>query len=176
MRSLRLILAGAAISAFLGAVPMAVAAQTDEGSATWVTGTTSTAEFRPPESVTEGPPTLIRGIGFTRTVDWSDPRLPTAMTTIVNVDEHPLGSGMAATWAQAHRLDGPDGAWVGVDRGAVFPDGEVGLLFLTGEGAYEGLGAVLRGSPAGDEVMYEGYIYDTGLPPVADPIEPPSAE
>ena len=176
MRTLRLAFAGTVISILLGAAPVAVVAQEPEETATWVTGTSTIGEMREPETFIEGPPILVRGMSFTSTVDWSDPRLPAAMTTIANIDEHPReGFTTAATWAQAHRLDGPDGAWVGVGRGAVFPDGEVGLLFLTGEGAYEGLGAVLRVIPTDDgEVGYEGYLYDTGLPPVPDPIEPPA--
>ncbi len=179
MRTLRLSLAGTMILALLGglgAAPVAVTAQADESTATWVTGTSSTGEMSPPESVTEGPPNLVRGMGFTSTVEWSDPRLPAAMTTIVNIDEHPReGLTSAATWAQVHRLDGPNGAWVGTGRGAVFPEGEVGLIFLTGEGAYEDLGAVLRVVPTEDgEVRYEGFLYDTGLPPLPDPIEPPT--
>jgi hypothetical protein len=156
----------------LGAAPVAVVAQPDELTATWVTGTSSTMARRGPESMTEY---SVRGLGTTSTVDWSDPRLPATMTTITNSDEHLLESGNAATWAQAYRLDGPDGVWVGTGRAVSFPDGAVWLLFLTGEGAYEGLGAALRVSPTGDgEFTYEGYIYDTGLPPVPDP--EPAAE
>ena len=59
--------------------------------ATYVTGTTSVEEYGPPESLTVGPPTQLRGIRLTRTVDWSDPRLPTVMTTVINVDEHLVG-------------------------------------------------------------------------------------
>ena len=177
MRALRLSLAGAFVLAMLGglgAVPAAVVAQEPEETATWVTGTSTMGELREPETFIEGE--LVRGMGFTSTVEWSDPRLPAAMATIANMDEHPReGFTTAATWAQAHRLDGPDGAWVGVGYGAVFPDGEVGLLLLTGEGAYEDLGAVLRVIPTDDgEVSYEGYLYDTGLPPVPDPIESPA--
>jgi hypothetical protein len=177
MRTMRLSLVGTVILALLyglGAAPLVVMAQVDELTATWVTGTSSPGEMLPPESMIEGPPNLVRGMGLTSTVDWSDPRLPAAMTTMVNIDEHPLEFGNAATWAQAHRLDGPDGAWVGVGYGAVFPEGEVGLILLTGEGAYEGLGAVLKVIPPDDgEVIYEGYLYDTGLPPLPAPIEPP---
>ena len=174
MRTLRLAFAGTVISILLGAAPVAVVAREPEETATWVTGTRTIGEMREPESFIEGE--LVRGMGFTSTVEWSDPRLPAAMTTIANIDEHPReGFTTATTWAQAARLDGPDGAWVGIGHGAVFPDGEVGLLFLTGEGAYEDLGAVLRVIPTDDgEVSYEGYLYDTGLPSVPDPIEPPA--
>ena len=177
MRTLRLFLAGTVILALLsglGAAPVAVMAQADESTATWVTGTSTIGEMREPETFIDGE--LVRGMGFTSTVEWSDPRLPAAMTTIANIDEHPReGFTTATTRAQAARLDGPNGSWVGIGRGAVFPDGEVELLFLTGEGAYEGLGAVLRAIPNDDgDVSYEGYLYDTGLPPVPDPIEPPA--
>ena len=174
MRTLRLAFAGTVTSILLGAAPVAVVAQEPEETATWITGTSTIGEMREPETFIEGE--FVRGMGFTSTVEWSDPRLPAAMTTIANIDEHPReGFTTATTWAQAARLDGPNGAWVGVGRGAVFPDGEVELLFLTGEGAYEGLGAVLRAIPNDDgELSYEGYLYDTGLPPVPDSIEPPA--
>ena len=81
--------------------------------------------------------------------------------------------GYVPTWNATHRLDGPEGAWSGTERGLFLPDGErVGLLVLTGEGANEGLSAVLvtsMGSSWRD--MFEGYIYEGGLPPMPEAAE-----
>jgi len=90
MRTLRLSLVGTIIVVLLGglgAAPAALMSQADESTATWVTGTSTIGEMREPETFIEGE--LVRGMGFTSTVEWSDPRLPAAMTTIANIDEHP---------------------------------------------------------------------------------------
>ncbi len=66
------------------------------------------------------------------------------------------------------------------ERGFMEADGSFALLVLTGEGVYEGLSTMLvevvPEAPEGDdEIIWEGYIFEGGLPPMPNPVEP-SAE
>ena len=110
------------------------------------------------------------GMRVERQIEWSDPRLPSTMTTVMNFDSYPN----AMTWAQTHRLDGPDGAWTATERGFMdFSAGSSGLMVWTGEGAYEGLSALLVGVVTDTgETLYEGFLFEGGLPPMPDPVEP----
>jgi hypothetical protein len=178
MRTLRLSLAGAVILALLGGLSVAVVAQADEEqapTATYVTGGEVSGS-------TSGP-------YVAKEMDWSDPRLPSRMREDFNIDEHvaihPDGLAMAGQMARTYRLDGPEGAWAGTGRVLGWmtqPISEdehsetwVELLTLTGEGAYEGLSATLvRVIYEGDISPYEGFIFEGGLPPMPDPVEPTS--
>jgi hypothetical protein len=106
-----------------------------------------------------------------REVEWSDPRLPSTMVTVMNMDEHLADTDYALTWARVHRLDGPDGSWLATERGIMDRAGGDGLLVWTGEGAYAGLSAVLVGKetdmPGG--TVYAGYIFEGDLPPFPEP-------
>lgn len=48
------------------------------------------------------------GIRAELEVEWSDPRLPSPMIYIANVDTHIVPPDEVQTWAQRLRLDGPD--------------------------------------------------------------------
>jgi hypothetical protein len=154
MRTLRLSLVGVVTLALLGGLGGAAMAQEEEQTATHVTGRVVSGE-------------------------WSDPRLPPMMTGRMNLDAHWRETDAILPWASTHRLDGPDGAWTVTERGFMEADGAFALLVLTGEGAYEGLSAmlvevVLEAYTGDDETILEGYIFEGGLPPLPDPIAPPA--
>ena len=117
-------------------------------------------------------------------VEWSDPRLPTDLwlalgyTLISSGEDEPDGA-MNTAWLSL--LEDEEGRWRGTGRsiqgGA---DEKYSLHALTGEGAYEGLSALLRGMPPDDmeagllhahapwDMAYEGYIYEAELSPLPD--------
>jgi hypothetical protein len=119
-------------------------------------------------------------------MEWSDPRLPTRMLIRHNggggYATHPAGEAMAMQMSTAVLLDGPEGDWVGSGWVLAWMWGSemeqqedwVEVLALEGDGAYEGLSATLRSTGHGGVPgPYEGFIFEGGLPPDPDPIEPP---
>ena len=129
-----------------------------------------------------------RGVRTERTVEWSDPRLPSRLLMDANANwyAHPDFEAVGA-FAVAVRLVGEDGDWYGTEYALMAPESAMGLYVLTGSGAYEGLWAMLEGSlivdADGDPVvdadnrvmsMYDGYIFESEMPPMPDPIEPPA--
>ena len=180
MRTLRLYLVGTVMGALLCGLGVAVVAQDEEQTATHVTGRVVSGEWSDAASATsEGRIQHMHGMEAVRQVEWSDPRLPPTMTGRMNLDAHWRESDAIMPWASTHRLDGADGAWTVTERGFMETDGSFALLVLTGEGAYEGLSAmlvevVLEAYEGDDETIWEGYIFEGGLPPMPDPIEPPS--
>ena len=188
MRTLRLSLAGTVILALLGGLSGAVVAQEEEQTATHVTGKVISGEWDFPtssRSTVEGSIQHVLVMQAVRQFEWSDPRLPPMMTSRMATDAHWYESdanpSAAVPWASTHRLDGPDGAWTATERGFMETDGfeSFVLLVLTGEGAYEGLGAMLvegvSEAPDGDDdTIWEGYIFEGELPSMPDPIEPPA--
>jgi hypothetical protein len=106
------------------------------------------------------------------TNEWSDPRLPPESAMVENYDIYQTDDGTQVVGLSAVRLDGPDGSWTGTATSLYsLPDGTgSGFMVLTGEGAYEGLSAVLQGDPTG----LDGYIFEGELPPMPDPPEPPA--
>ena len=180
MRKLRLSLVGTVMLTLLGGLGGAVAAQDDEMTGTRVTGVVSGPQWPGPwpAPTEEGGATYWSDWRVERPVEWSDPRLPSMMTTVLSISEHRIPADIVQTWAATHRLDGPDGAWTGTERGvnnlSTEPGGRVGLLVLTGEGAYEGWTAVLATltEPWGE--FYEGFILEGHPPAMPDPVEPPA--
>jgi hypothetical protein len=126
-----------------------------------------------------------------RQVEWTDERLPSRVLvrTLMDTREgwHPEGTVWPSISTHAYRLDDAVGAWVGTGHGfgaspeemptESFGVMEAELIMLSGEGAYEGLSAVLLLTMdatdwmAGDHVL-EGYIYDGPPPPLPPPLEP----
>jgi hypothetical protein len=107
---------------------------------------------------------------------WSDPRLGGDVTWardgwIVQVDpEKPTSTVEFGRWALD--IENDDGAWrsLPVPYTRVFVEDAVGVdamtaLVLRGEGAYDGLVAVLRSTGVGEWV---GYILDGEVPPVPE--------
>ena len=104
------------------------------------------------------------------TDEWSDPRLPSDSAMVENFDIYRTDDGTQVVGMSAIRLDGPNGSWTGTATSLYsLPDGTgSGVMVLTGEGAYEGLFAVLMGDPSG----MDGYIFEGEMPPMPDPPEP----
>ena len=175
MCTLQLSLAGALIMALLGGLGGAVLAQSESDTrVTVVTGTLvdqvaddSQLEFTSEDDVNTG-----RGMRFVETYEWSDPRLPAVKTTILNFNSYPGGEAGRGVMSQTtNRLDGPDGSWVGTATAMQFPDMRgIGQDIYIGEGAYEGHVAVLICDTEG----CEGMIFEGELPPVPEPVEPPT--
>ncbi len=127
-----------------------------------------------------------RGVLTERTVEWSDPRLPSRFLYDTNANWHELEDGAVGAFAVAVRLVGEEGDWAGTEYSLVDPESSVGLYVLTGSGAYEGLWAMLEGSlvvdAGGNPVIdadghvtsiYDGYVFESEVPPMPDPIELP---
>lgn len=90
------------------------AAPEDGETATRVTGTiASQAHSGPSSSTTIGGVNHVLGMRAELEVEWSDPRLPSPMVYIANVDTHIVHPDEVQTWAQRLRLDGSDGHWAG---------------------------------------------------------------
>jgi hypothetical protein len=124
----------------------------------------------------------VLGWRVERSIDWSDPRLPSEMVSRMNVDTYLAEDDIVQTFAETYRLEGSDGVWTGIGRALAMEHGhEAGwLMVLTGEGAYEGLSVMLvretvRGNPDRDEIdhtLMKGYIFEGEMPQMPDPIAP----
>jgi len=128
-------------------------------------------------------------------VEWSDPRLPSRLLRNVNLDVH---TPYPYVSAQSYRLEplrqvhgegqehllaleeGPDGVWVGTGRGffaftAAYesPPMVFEWMAFSGEGAYEGLSAMIVNKYlTGVQGELEGYIFEGAWPPIPDPVGP----
>jgi len=198
MRTLRMSLLGTVILGLLAIPSVTVLAQEEEpapfapvtGTVVEQSGYTSGARASAEEV---GPGTHAQweedgvlyeqGHLYEQRVSWSDPRLPA---------EHWVRMGLAGfgsddpatgvmTVQTSHLLEGADGSWRGNGRVIEDADGRSSHYVLTGEGAYEGLYALLQGTPGVDahgplDYSYEGYIFEGELPPFPDPVEPATWE
>ena len=135
--------------------------------------------------------TTQSGAPIREVVAWSDPRLPADLWlsigyTLVSqgVDQWQSGGAMNAAWQT--QLEDEQGSWRGTGRSVQAADEKYSLYALTGEGGYEGLSALLRGTAPDDveaglvhangpwDMAYEGYIFEadlTSFPDVPTPIE-----
>jgi hypothetical protein len=192
MSALRLSLAGTVILTVLGMVGGAVVAQEPTDKATHVTGTVTASRtvtqltYTPYDEYMHN--TGYGGV-YEYDVDWSDPRLPSLMRVAENWDFFGLAentspdvNGAISVMGNV-RLEGPDGAWTGMKYGLLeetkpverYPGPE--MIILSGEGAYEGLSAMLSRTydeppAAGAFETYEGYILHGELPPMPEAPEP----
>jgi hypothetical protein len=183
MRTLRLSLAGTIIFMLLGVLSSTVSAQ-DPDAATWthVTGSTVegewTVEGTPArwEDSVEHRPTRSQ----TFTVEWSDPRLPATMhidqDAVLHHGDMTSYADYMFVFADSLRLEDADGAWVGSGRGVSGSDGTIMLYELTGEGAYEGLSALLDRAfdPDTMAVDFDGFIFEADVPWAPALAEPPA--
>ena len=71
-------------------------------------------------------------------------------------------------WSEGHRIENNEGAWHGSSSGLTMPGGTIvnSVVVLTGEGAYEGLMAVLFGSQERCFFAYRRVVTDIPDPPV----------
>ncbi len=174
MRVLRLSLVGTIILVLLGGLGGVVMAQdeSDEDAAvTHVTGTVTDSVWDDSQLQWTSPYSG-EGMRITETYEWSDPRLPAVKRSVMNFNEFPGGPSPAFLGMTTCRLEDSVGAWTGGARTMQYVDGRgVGWDVYVGEGAYEGLIAVLQCTSDG----CEGQIFEGEMPPVPDPVEP-SAE
>ena len=202
MRTLRLSLVGTVMLALVGGLGGAVVAQDEEPTpVTFVTGTVAEA-YTLDEGDTDADSDLasydLRGYEvMTQTapirqvVEWSDPRLPTDLWltlgyTLISTGEDDFDGAINVAWQSL--LEDELGRWRGTGRSVQGPDEKYSLYALTGEGAYEGLSALLRGTTPDDmeagllhahapwDMAYEGYIFEAELTPFPDVPVPLMAE
>jgi hypothetical protein len=117
-------------------------------------------------------------------VEWSDSRLPAKHW--MSFDYHllmkvPDGSEGGMSIVTSHLLEGDEGTWTGTGRAVEGAGDRYSLYELTGHGAYEGLYALLRGSPGIDahgpwDRSYEGYVFEGALPTFPDRPAPVTTE
>jgi hypothetical protein len=178
----------------LALVGLPAMAQDDEEAtfrATYVTGTTtSLMDIASAIPAMEEARVSLYGEAQIREVEWSDPRLPASMRLTQNLDYYDIDRDEligAIPLLQSVLLEDHDGAWTGTVYGLLEErmDGRVPqtvLLILDGEGAYEGLSAMLRttGEPPaqGEAADWEGYIFEGEMTPIPEPPErlEPSAD
>jgi hypothetical protein len=196
MRTLRMGLAGTVTLVLVASLSGTVAAQDEEPAPItfvtgWVFDQSVHTEVRDWEDREPDPPNIVRGYEVTsdgrddlieESVAWSDPRLPTEhwVTLRYQSVSHPTEEEGALTTATSHLLVDEAGSWSGTGR--MVEDGRSQLSFyeLTGEGAYEGLHALLWGpgvnSPGPMDIAYEGYIFEGDLLPFPEAPVPVTTE
>ena len=185
MRMLRLSLAGTVILALLVGWSAAVTAQ-DPEAATWTHVTGSTVE-RDDEWIPDWTPErwedsvqYLPAVSQTFTANWSDPRLPETMhlqrEPVLHHGDMTSYDDWMFLFADSLRLEDTVGSWTGSGRGVVGSDGNFTLYELTGEDGYEGLSALLELHDDGMSPTwrFDGFIFESDLPPVPTPIEPPA--
>lgn len=182
MRRFRLSLAGTVILALLAGPAGIVSAQDEAVTATYVTGeVVGYMPLRQGDTSTDDGLWMLSDDQYELAIAWSDPRLPSLKHGRENQYRYHKGDGL---WPQALagtiRFESPDGAWVGTAHGMADDDAERGrqmtkVMLLDGEGAYDGLHAIIIVTI--DEAVtpfpsYEGFIFERDLPSLPDPVEP----
>ena len=174
MRTLRLSLTGTVILAVIGGLSGAVLAQdepTDPMAPAAVTGTVGYGT-----DIATGSETFDDGAyvtdGMQGTLSWeaSDPRLSGEVTFagyLVNYTTPSIYVG-----GGTRVLVNDDGRWVGTDTGLAAPGVDMEFIVMQGEGAYEGLTAVVREDWSKNPPTFVGAIVPSDKLP--DPIEPPA--
>jgi hypothetical protein len=118
-----------------------------------------------------------RGYVEHQEIAWSDPRLPPTHWIRMDYAIHGTDEPVAMTVTTSHLLVGQEGSWRGTGRAVEADEGRYSTYELLGEGAYEGLYALLRGTPGADahgpwDLSYEGLIFEGELPAFPEPAEP----
>ena len=177
MHAIRVLLTGTASLALLvGQAGVGVAQDSEQGAwATPVTGqrltlTTDSADL---EYTEDGGYGQGRNYVSTETWQWSDPRLPGDMTSVLNFDASIMGEWPGQVIRGRLLLEGPDGSWTGTqDAVALSDETGLGMVLLSGQGAYDGLSAVLvlrTDDPDCVECLQaEGFIHEGALTPLPD--------
>jgi hypothetical protein len=125
----------------------------------------------------DGDMTVERRRGFTwaGTITATDPRFSGMHYVSWDGDSYTLASGDEgpSAFAEGHRIENADGAWQGASIGATLPGGtaEASPVVLTGEGAYEGLTAVLFRSEGSCFIAFRGIVMEFPDPPVPSTTE-----
>ncbi|MEX1334028.1 MAG: hypothetical protein AB1Z66_01870 [Candidatus Limnocylindrales bacterium] len=185
MRATRPTLAGALIAVLLIVPAATVLGQVEEHtSSTYVTGTAvEQIAFDGAESVShEGSVMHEQGHRLEQRVDWSDPRLPAEhwirLDLMIYDEDAPDG---VMTVQTSHLLTDSEGTWRGTGRAFETETDRYSYYELVGEGAYDGLHALLRGTPGQDmhgpwDVEYDGWIFEGALTEFPEPAEPATGE
>jgi hypothetical protein len=120
--------------------------------------------------------TLVRYRGDTFLQPWtevSDPRLEGTYTRSWDEDEYfSGGAAFLSIVVTTDRIENDEGAWQGTSvwyRPTDSPHSYAPMV-MVGEGAYEGLTAILRGVERYEECAITGYIIDGTIP--AAPVPP----
>jgi hypothetical protein len=134
------------------------------------TGTTDSCEV-PATTDADGPVAHTRGASCGPSYTFSDPRLAGTITWLSNSDEYTDGSGLYIE-SVAMSIENDQGAWRMIPViSAKWPaqgtieDDPVRHVFLVGEGAYEGLVAVIDGFQTD---RLHGFIIDGEFPPAPE--------
>ena len=131
---------------------------------------TGTGSDRPCEvpatTEADGPVAHTRGASCGPTYSFSDARLNGTVTWLANDDEYTDGSGLVIQ-SVAMSIENDDGAWrmipvLSVNAPGTIEYDAIRQFFLVGEGAYEGLVAVVDGFRTNE---LHGFIIDGELPP-----------
>ena len=163
----------------LGSLGSGAVAQDQQGTATHVSGR-SPGGIVVSEGTQDDGVYGVRGAVYEHVIEWSDSRLPAVMQVAENVDWHQTSdsTGAAITVVSSVRLQGSEGAWMGLEYGLIeepASDGPVTrLMVLEGEGVYEGLSAMLRRTYEDADYakpVFDGYIFDGGMTPMPDALE-----
>lgn len=131
------------------------------------TGSGSTCEI-PATTESDGPVAHTRGASCGPTYTFSDPRLDGTVSWLSNDDEYTDGSGLFIQ-SVALSIENDEGAWRMIpilsakwpDQGTITDD-PARHFFLVGEGAYDGLIAVVDGFSTN---QLNGFIIDGEFPP-----------
>jgi hypothetical protein len=154
------------------AAPVAVTACLDAGPYVGPPGSQESVDI--PSS--EGDITLRRYRGDTYLQAWtevSDPRLEGAYTRSWDEDEYFQGPAFLSIVVTTDRIENDEGAWQGTSvwyRPAAESEQSFAPLVLVGEGAYEGLTAILSGVGSYEQCAVTGYIIEGSIP--APPVPP----
>jgi hypothetical protein len=101
----------------------------------------------------------------------SDSRLSGTATWMGTTDTYDDGSALSVGY-RAISVENDDGVWREVPQVIIdFPgavDPETRLTVFEGEGAYQGLVAVLEATETASGATYAGFIFDRGLPPIPE--------
>ena len=164
----------------LAGTAVGVAAQGEEAeAAAWVTGAiTWAASCEDATVATEGGVHQERGHRCEpRTVTSDDPRLSGTSVAIWNKDVHSIDGSRGTVRSQTEDIRGDGRGWVChapavLDESAGFFAGSVqesDTFTCRGDGANEGLTAVLIFSTSGNQDAFEGLIFPGDLPPIPEP-------
>lgn len=186
MRTATATLTGALIASLLVGPSAAVLGQSEAtASSTHVTGTVIEQTRYESDDVSAsqaGDVMREEGHIYKQRVDWSDPRLPAEHWVRMDLAIHDEGSEDGVMTVQtSHLLTDSDGAWRGTGRALETETDRYSYYELIGEGAYEGLHALLRGTPGKDahgpwDLEYDGWIFEGPLMGFPEPAEPASGE
>lgn len=177
MRVPRTLLTGAmALVLLAGLASVAIALEEEAG--TWATPVTGQRLSLDADGTAM---TYSEGEGYgqgrdyvvTETWRWSDARLPSEMTSVLNFDADVTGEWPGQSIRGRLLLEGADGSWTGTQDALAMTDGSgIGMVLLSGLDSYEGLSAifVLRTDDPDcvDCLLAEGFVYEGALTPLPE--------